>query len=159
MDYTDILSRQRPVHRLDPFSFRHPAMARADRAKIFAPFAALRGLEESVEAQTVVRVRRRSLSEDEQEALERRLQALSVLCRSSRVLRETPVEVTVCWFRPDAAADADGDLPAGQYRTVTGAVSRFDTERRCMTVGGVRVPFAAIDELFCDALPVPEEAE
>ena len=85
-------------------------MARADRAKIFAPFAALRGLEESVEAQTVVRVRRRSLSEDEQEALERRLQALSDLCRSSRVLREVPVTVTVSWFLPDGTP-SDGEAP------------------------------------------------
>ncbi len=47
--YEDIINRQRPVHDGDSFSVQHPRMDRGNRAKIFAPFAALKGYEESVE--------------------------------------------------------------------------------------------------------------
>lgn len=47
--YEDIIGLERPVHKGDEFSFRHPKMEIEDRAKIFAPFAALRGFESSIE--------------------------------------------------------------------------------------------------------------
>ena len=158
MDYTDIMTRQRPAHQLDPFSFRHPAMPRAARAKIFAPFAALRGFEESVEEKNVVRIPRRILSEEEQEALGRRLQALFVQYRSRRARREAPVTVTVRFFRPDGAPP-EGEPPCGRYRTLTGPLLRFDPEGRCLSVDGVRVPLEAIDALSCEALPAAAPAD
>ncbi|MBR6029529.1 MAG: hypothetical protein IKP40_10615 [Clostridia bacterium] len=48
--YEDIRSKERPVHEGDDFSRKHPPMARADRAKIFMPFAALRGFEDTLKA-------------------------------------------------------------------------------------------------------------
>ncbi len=144
--YAALLQQQRPVHSLDAFSFRHPAMPRANRAKIFAPFAALKGFEEAIESREPVRVPRRLLSEEEQEALSLRLQALFQLCPDSRAVRENAVTVTVCWFVSDTVPD-DPDTETGEYRTRTGPLQRLDPERRCMTVGGVRVPFADIFEL------------
>ena len=47
--YEDIIDKKRPVHDNDDFSIRHPKMSREDRAKIFAPFAALKGSEEALE--------------------------------------------------------------------------------------------------------------
>ncbi len=47
--YEDIINKKRPVHENDDFSVRHPKMSREDRAKIFAPFAALKGYEEALE--------------------------------------------------------------------------------------------------------------
>ena len=47
--YEDIIDKKRPVHDNDDFSIRHPKMSREDRAKIFAPFAALKGYEEALE--------------------------------------------------------------------------------------------------------------
>ncbi|MBO4637472.1 MAG: hypothetical protein J5685_10045 [Clostridiales bacterium] len=47
--YEDIIGCSRPVHNGDDFSYRHPKMSTEDRAKIFAPFAALRGFEASIE--------------------------------------------------------------------------------------------------------------
>lgn len=41
-DYSDILQMERPVP-------KRPKMDRAERAKIFMPFAALKGYEESLE--------------------------------------------------------------------------------------------------------------
>lgn len=47
--YEDIIDKKRPVHDNDDFSIRHPKMSQEDRAKIFAPFAALKGYEEALE--------------------------------------------------------------------------------------------------------------
>ena len=157
--YREAFRRGRPKHEgCDDFSLRHPKMPLGQRAKIFAPFAALRGFEESVEEKNVVRIPRRILSEEEQEALGRRLQALFVQYRSRRARREAPVTVTVRFFLPDGAPP-EGEPPCGQYRTLTGPLLRFDPEGRCLSVDGVRVPLDAIDALSCEALPAAGPAE
>ncbi|MCR5214182.1 MAG: hypothetical protein K6E10_07175 [Eubacterium sp.] len=45
--YQDIIDKERPQHNGDDFDIRHPRMSREQRAKIFAPFAALKGFEEA----------------------------------------------------------------------------------------------------------------
>ena len=47
--YADIRSASRPVHSGDSFSHRHPPMSLADRAKIFSPFAALKGYDDAID--------------------------------------------------------------------------------------------------------------
>lgn len=47
--YDDIINLERPVHDGDAFEARHPKMTREARAKIFAPFAALKGYEEAID--------------------------------------------------------------------------------------------------------------
>ena len=47
--YNDIIDKNRPVHDGDEFEARHPKMPREARAKIFAPFAALKGYEEAID--------------------------------------------------------------------------------------------------------------
>ena len=43
--YAEVMRRGKPQHeRFDPFSIKHPKMDHGKRAKIFAPFDALRGL-------------------------------------------------------------------------------------------------------------------
>ena len=51
--YEDIMGLRRPVHRDDPFARRHPKMDRGNRAKLFAPFAALTGFDDVVHAMAV----------------------------------------------------------------------------------------------------------
>ena len=51
--YGNIIFLDRPVHDGDLFSRRHPAMTRLNRAKIFAPFAALVGFDERVRRKEV----------------------------------------------------------------------------------------------------------
>ena len=46
--YSDIINKSRPVHNGDEFEAKHPKMPREARAKIFAPFAALKGHDESI---------------------------------------------------------------------------------------------------------------
>lgn len=47
--YREVLEKGRPCHdRLDPFRIRHPQMDPGRRAKIFAPFDALKGFDEAI---------------------------------------------------------------------------------------------------------------
>ena len=46
--YLQALFQQRPRHRMDEFEFQHPPMEREKRAKIFAPFDALRGFSAAI---------------------------------------------------------------------------------------------------------------
>ena len=48
-EYKDIIDKELPVHDGDEFEARHPKMSRENRAKIFAPFAALKGYEEAID--------------------------------------------------------------------------------------------------------------
>lgn len=48
-EYSDIINKNRPEHNGDDFEARHPRMPREARAKIFAPFAALKGHNEALE--------------------------------------------------------------------------------------------------------------
>ena len=41
-EYADIINCERPVHINDDFAAKHPPIPIADRAKIFASFAALK---------------------------------------------------------------------------------------------------------------------
>ena len=47
--YMDIIDKERPQHNGDEFDIKHPKMSREQRAKIFAPFAALKGYEETID--------------------------------------------------------------------------------------------------------------
>ena len=108
--YADILYLERP----EP-SAKHPRMSVANRAKIFSPFAALRGFDDELaeEGAQTLRVPKAELSEEEKSALSARLTGL-----------RRGMTVTVRYFVPDLCCPADP--PAGRYRTVTGAVQALD---------------------------------
>lgn len=51
--YRDVFLKGRPQHqKTDPFGIRHPCMDLGKRAKIFAPFDALRGFSAAIMAET-----------------------------------------------------------------------------------------------------------
>ena len=51
--YRDVFLKGRPRHqKTDPFGIRHPCMDLGKRAKIFAPFDALRGFSAAIMAET-----------------------------------------------------------------------------------------------------------
>ncbi|MCC8105842.1 MAG: YolD-like family protein [Clostridiales bacterium] len=109
--YKDIIHRSWPA---DPSIFRkHPRMALDERAKIFAPFAALRGHSDrlSKETERLLRSSRICLSDEEAAVLSDKL---------LQVKRGMILMVT--YFMPDTP---DGDV--GYYVSQTGRVSAFDT--------------------------------
>ena len=108
--YADILQ----MERLEP-SAKHPRMSPGSRAKIFSPFAALRGFDDELaeEGAQTLRVPKAELSEEEKSALSARLAGL---CRG--------MTVTVRYFVPDLCCPADP--PVGRYQTTTGAIQALD---------------------------------
>ena len=119
--YADILHCSRP----EP-SYKHPRMSKLNRAKIFSPFAALRGYEEEIaaEGKEHLKVTKIELSEEDKGKL------------SDKLLQvRKGMEVTVCYFEagdtqltsPDISTEpAKLSSPLGHYRTITGAVDRID---------------------------------
>lgn len=116
--YGDILHGSRP----EP-SCKHPRMSLSNRAKIFSPFAALRGYEEEIaaEGQDHLRVKKIELSEEDKGIL------------SDKLLQvRKGMTVTVRFFEgrhTDPAASgtpAGTDIPLGSYRTITGTVDRIE---------------------------------
>ena len=68
--YKDVLLKGKPQHsKTDPFRLRHPSMDVRKRAKIFAPFDALRGYNEAVAAKNVLYEDKRELNEEDQRSL------------------------------------------------------------------------------------------
>ena len=114
--YADILQMERP----EP-SARHPRMSLTNRAKIFSPFAALRGFDDEIaeEGAQSRRVSKAALSEEEQAALSAKLAAL-----------RRGVTVTVRYFQPDLLCPADP--PVGHYQTVTGTVQTLDPVQKAL---------------------------
>ena len=123
--YADIL----PLARPEP-SPAHPRMSKLNRAKIFSPFAALRGYEEEIaaEGKEHLKIAKIELSEEDKGKL------------SDKLLQvRKGMEVTVCYFEADDAQmtppgistePAKPFTPLGSYRTITGAVDRIDAVYR-----------------------------
>ncbi len=47
--YSYLMTKQRPVHKDDYFSFKHPPMDRTKRAKLFMAFDALNGFSNEID--------------------------------------------------------------------------------------------------------------
>ena len=136
--YNDLLRLQRPVHDGDVFSRRHPKMARLNRAKLFAPFAALTGFEEAVRAKEVPYVPKRALAPEEVAALNGTLNRLS---------RSGPTRVKVEYFEVCADKNHDACGRMGLYHTLTGVARKVDPVGQTIMVGDKCIPFDAIGTL------------
>ena len=92
-----------------PVSQRYPMDVRK-RAKQFAPFAALRGLEEIVRKQEIVYEPRKILSEEQKCGLDRKLKMLTC-----------GMKVQATYFEENSEKKSEG-----QYHTISGTVEFFD---------------------------------
>lgn len=135
--YADILGKSRP----EP-SARHPRMPVANRAKIFSPFAALRGFDDEIAGEGCKRTRvpKRILSEEDAERL------------SDQLLQvQKGMEITVRYFNEEP------DSPAlGTYLERTGKVVKIDPVFRKLTLrfDGVEydIPFDDLDGVYGDGI-------
>ena len=124
--YSDIRHAARPA----PCK---PRMPRQNRAKIFAPYNALKEFQPAVRAKETLYVRRRELSEYAQELLDTTLQSLK---------RTDTVNVT--WFCPRRGCS---DPDTGQYMTQTGTVEKIDPVFRVLVLDHQRILFSDIQEI------------
>lgn len=135
--YADILHKSRP----EP-SFKHPRMSLSNRAKIFSPFAALRGYEEEIEDEKwkQTRVTKKILSDEEAAEL------------SDRLLQvKKGMIVTVRYFKADTEHPAMP--PLGTYETIAGKVETIDPAYRkiAISTGNTKVPICG----YTGALKAP----
>lgn len=129
--YDDIIHLPRPES-------SHPKMRREERAKLFAPFAALTGHDEAVHARDKVMVPQVSLTAHTQNGLDRKLQRIG---KGDRV--------TAVWFVP--LKRNHGEV-LGEYRTVTDQVTKLDIYERTLTLGGVVISFEDLADLRGEGL-------
>lgn len=127
-NYSDILYEDRPTS-------ARPKMELGNRAKIFAPFDALRGFNFAIMAEEAERAMlpRVELSEEMQE---------EVNCKLERLY--TGSSVTACYFAPQRCI---GDLELGYYHTVTGLVQGIDQYTRTLFLSNAAIPIADIRDL------------
>ena len=153
--YEKVLSRGKPEHTgSDPFRLKHPPMDITHRAKIFAPFDALKGFREAVSAEEICYAVRPELSEEALEELNYRLLALFELLQANKP-RTAPVPVTVSYFAPCGAEDAgSGALSEGadRSRTKSGLLFRVDPEEKMLYTDFAVIPFVDLLSVESEAL-------
>ena len=145
--YDSVLQNGKPEHHGDYFSIRHPLMSPGRRAKIFAPFAALRGFEEEVSSKEVRYEEKRDLDPDELYELNRILGELYSAVRNGHTARRNPVTASAEFYRvcEDPHSDAYGRL--GEYITVTGTVHRVDPEQQLLVIEDTVIPFSLLSRI------------
>ena len=135
--YGDIIEMERP--QTEESLHKHPRMTLQNRAKIFSPFAALRGYDEQLaaEKQRTERVTKRILTEEEMSAL------------SDRLMQVTKgMSITVRYFKEDTAHP---EVPAvGNYITLTGKAENIDTVFHILQINKTVIPFENLLEISGD---------
>ena len=116
--YDDIINCARPK------SDRMP-MAVADRAKIFMPFAALKGYDEAVDDKKKLYSKRRELTEEGKEELDRQICLLK-----NSITKGEKVDAAIKYFEIDERASIEKKEVVGKYIAIIGEVSRVDEFRR-----------------------------
>ncbi len=113
--YDDIIYMEYPFERSN--TIKHPRMRVEDRAKIFAPFAALRGYEEAIIAKQKIVVPRIELSEESKAYLDVQMGKIEQLLSKDK----HPI-ITVVFYQKDKGNNED----CGEYIQYTGMVAKFD---------------------------------
>lgn len=107
----------------------------ANRAAQFSPFAALTGYEDTVKETARLTGRKAELTEEEKSVLDAKLRLLEGRAGGGE-------EVSLTYFQPDSRKQG------GTYRTVTGAVKKWDGyTREVVLTDGRRIPVEDILEI------------
>ncbi len=128
--YSDIINTQWP-----PVSKRNQ-MSLNQRAKIFLPFSALKGYEESLENERQITVRKTNLSED------RKMQINETIAKIvARLESKENVSGSATYFIPSP------DSNEGVYEEICGTIKKVDTENGFLKIAGQEINFDDISEL------------
>ena len=125
--YKDVFLHGRPKHdKCSHFRIRHPEMPCSRRAKLFAPFDALKWFNERIAAKEVLYEQKRQLSETEKEELDRKLAILHRLTFNKKAAERNRALATVTFYSPCGDEENDAYRSEGIYRKITGIVTRVD---------------------------------
>lgn len=111
--YDDIIGLSRP-------KTMRPAMPVADRAKIFMPFAALRGYGEAIGEQQRLFAERVELSDEEQEKLDMSLQRIAILLANG-----VQPEGAVKYFVKNEEVSKKEEQELGVYKICSGKITKL----------------------------------
>ena len=126
--YKDIIDKERPVHDNDQFSADHPKMDLMERAKIFAPFSALRGLNKSLSARIKVPAPTNDLTPEREEEINQLLYSLN------------PIDNAYIGM------DENGK-GCFNYEQITGAVGKIKKEEGYILIINERIPLNSIYDI------------
>lgn len=150
--YGNIIFQDRPVHDGDIFSRKHPKMSQLNRAKIFAPFAALVGFDERVRRKEIAYVSKHELDADEEWELNQQLYKLHSITANSRLARANRACMSIEFFVVCTDDENDAYLVKGQYKTITGIVLKVDQHEQSITIrAGAEtyvIPFSDVFRIF-----------
>lgn len=132
--YDDIIHMDYPLKSSD--RVKHPRMQVQDRAKIFAPFAALKGYEEAITAKQKIVVPRIELSEESKEYLDLQLRKIEQLLMNG----QHPI-ITVVYFQKNKENKEDG----GEYIQFMGMVAKLDQTSRILQIVDKRM---RLDDIY-----------
>ena len=137
--YADIIHRERPVS--EESLCKHPRMPLENRAKIFSPFAALRGYEQKIAAEGVrmQRVEKQILSEEETEKLSHKL---------NQIVKGMYLTVT----RFEGDSEEQGRSSFGFYQELTGKVETIDPVEQMLRIDGITVRFEDIYDIASEMI-------
>ncbi len=130
--YDDIINLPRPES-------KHPHMSNADRAKIFSPFAALKGHTETIRKKEILRVNKIDLSDEAAATLNEKL-----------TLLEKGQMVTITYFFSDPGPDGTGGTAEGIYITLSGIIKHLDSISRILEIDDHKINFDDIADIRSD---------
>ncbi len=139
--YRDIIDKERPVHVDDHFSSVHPKMDPYERAKIFAPFSALRGLNKALSSRITVPVPDTDISPEREEEINQILHRLSP---------GDMVEVTIRTKKSQSDNTRTSDNASESYilcEKITGTVARIKLEEGYIRIINERIPLEHIYDI------------
>ena len=139
--YDDIIHLEYPLKSSN--IRKHPRMKLEDRAKIFAPFAALKGHEEAIEAKQRIVVPRIELSEEVKEYLDFQLRRIDRLLMKG----QHPI-ITVVYFQKNKLNQES----CGEYLQFTGMVAKFDPSSRMLQIVDKRLSLEDIYDIQGEGL-------
>lgn len=112
--YDDIINLERPKS-------NRPSMNRADRAKIFMPFAALKGYDDAVEEKKKLRTDKIELSMEKKDELDFKIQLLE-----QELVKGLRPNVNIKYFQKDLKASLEEGRELGVYVQIEGEIKRID---------------------------------
>lgn len=120
---------------------RHPRMNLTDRAKIFSPFAALRGYEDEIANKRFenLNVQKDELLEDSRAELDEALNALL-----ERLENGEHPSVYVTYF----VQNPNLEKGMGTYPSAKGILQKFDAHTKVLTIAGQKIPLSSIRKIF-----------
>ena len=130
------------IHCSRPKSDRIP-MAGADRAKIFMPFAALKGYDEAVDDKKKLYTKPIELTEERKEELDRQICLFKI-----SITKGEQLEVIIKYFEIDERASMEKKEEVGKYIDIIGEVSKVDEIRRRIKINDKYIGIEDIYEII-----------